>query len=534
MAARREGTRPMGLHDEIMTLADITRFHGRTRPDAPAMFFEGRRTTYAELDAGASRVARALIAAGIKPGERIAHLGKNTDLYYELLWGAAKAGVVMVPVNWRLAPREVAYIVQDAQARLLFVGPEFVDTVQGFVRAEDAADIIGMETPYAGRLYAAWRDAHPAEDPMLPLDQDDGAVQLYTSGTTGNPKGAVLTHRNFIELRKLQAAAGTVWNRWDDSDVSLVAMPCFHIGGTGWAVMGAYHGAFNVIAREFDPRQVLGFITDWRITKMFIVPAAMQIVVRLPGARDVDYSCLRYMMYGASPIPLPLLRECMDVFGCGFVQMYGMTETTGTVVALAPEDHDPAGNERMRGAGKALPGVEIAILGDDGKPLGVREVGEIATRSPANMKGYWNLDEATRATISDDGWLRTGDAGYLDEDGYLYVHDRVKDMIISGAENVYPAEVESVMFGHPDIADVAVVGVPSDRWGEEVKAFVVLRDGRERDPAGIIAWTRERIAGYKTPKSIDFIDALPRNPSGKILRRTLRAPYWAGRERQVN
>ena len=497
MAARREGTRPMGLHDEIMTLADITRFHGRTRPDAPAMFFEGRRTTYAELDAGASRVARALIAAGIKPGERIAHLGKNTDLYYELLWGAAKAGVVMVPVNWRLAPREVAYIVQDAQARLLFVGPEFVDTVQGFVRAEDGADIIGMETPYAGRLYAAWRDAHPAEDPMLALDQDDGAVQLYTSGTTGNPKGAVLTHRNFIELRKLQAAAGTVWNRWDDSDVSLVAMPCFHIGGTGWAVMGAYHGAFNVIAREFDPRQVLGFITDWRITKMFIVPAAMQIVVRLPGARDVDYSCLRYMMYGASPIPLPLLRECMDVFGCGFVQMYGMTETTGTVVALAPEDHDPAGNERMRGAGKALPGVEIAILGDD-------------------------------------GWLRTGDAGYLDEDGYLYVHDRVKDMIISGAENVYPAEVESVMFGHPDIADVAVVGVPSDRWGEEVKAFVVLRDGRERDPAGIIAWTRGRIAGYKTPKSIDFIDALPRNPSGKILRRTLRAPYWAGRERQVN
>jgi long-chain acyl-CoA synthetase len=524
----------MGLHDEIFTLADIPRYHGRTRPGAPATFFEGRHTTYAELDAASSRVARALIAAGLKPGDRIAHLGKNSDLYYELLWGAAKAGVVMVPVNWRLVPREVAYIVGDARARLFFVGPEFIDTVASFVEPGQAGDIIGLETPYAGRLYAAWRDAHSAEDPMLPLDQDDAAVQLYTSGTTGNPKGAVLTHRNFIELRKLQAAADIPWARWDDKDVSLVAMPCFHIGGTGWAVMGAYFGAINVIAREFDPRQVLGFITEWRITKMFLVPAAMQIVVRLPGARDVDYSCLRYMMYGASPIPLPLLRECMDVFGCGFIQMYGMTETTGTVVALAPEDHDPAGNERMKGAGQALPGVEIAILDDAGNHLGPGAVGEIATRSPANMKGYWNLPEATAATIDADGWLRTGDAGYLDEDGYLYVHDRVKDMIISGAENVYPAEVESVMFGHPDIADVAVVGIPSERWGEEVKAFVVLRDGRERDPAGIIAWTRERIAGYKTPKSIDFIDALPRNPSGKILRRTLRAPYWEGRTRQVN
>jgi long-chain acyl-CoA synthetase len=298
--------------------------------------------------------------------------------------------------------------------------------------------------------------------------------------------------------------------------------------------MGLYNGAKGVVAREFDPSRVLDFIERDRISKMFMVPAAMQIVVRQPRAREVDFSCLKFLLYGASPIPLDLLKECMEVFGCGFVQMYGMTETCGTIVALPPEDHDPQGNARMRSAGKPLPGVEIAILGDDGAPLPPLEVGEIATRSAANMTGYWNLPEATANTIDAEGWLRTGDAGYLDEDGYVYIHDRVKDMIITGGENVYPAEVENAIFGHPAVADVAVIGVPDPQWGEAVKAVVVARPGAEATPAEIIAWARERIAGFKTPKSVDFIEALPRNPSGKILRRELREPYWAGVGRRVN
>jgi long-chain acyl-CoA synthetase len=224
----------------------------------------------------------------------------------------------------------------------------------------------------------------------------------------------------------------------------------------------------------------------------------------------------------------------MDVFGCGFVQLYGMTETTGSVTALGPEDHDRAGNRRMNSAGKPLPGVEIAILDVDGRRLAVNQVGEVAIRSPTNMRGYWKLAEATAKTIGEDNWLRTGDAGYLDEDGYLYIHDRVKDMIISGGENIYPAEVEKAIFGHPDVADVAVIGVPSERWGEEVKAIIVPRAGASPNPGSIIAWARERIATYKAPKSVDFIEALPRNASGKILRRELRAPYWRGRERNVN
>jgi long-chain acyl-CoA synthetase len=265
-----------------------------------------------------------------------------------------------------------------------------------------------------------------------------------------------------------------------------------------------------------------------------MVPAAMQIVVRHPRAREVDYSRIKYILYGASPIPLDLLRECMEVFGCGFVQMYGMTETTGTIVALPPEDHDPAGNPRMRSAGKPLPGVEVVILDDAGNRLKPGEVGEIATRSMANMAGYWNLPDATAKTIDAEGWLRTGDAGYMDEDGYVYIHDRVKDMIISGGENIYPAEVENAIFGHPDVADVAVIGVPDAKWGEAVKAIVVKKPGRAPTAENIIAFARERIAAYKAPKSVDFIDALPRNPSGKILRRELRETYWAGKERRVN
>ncbi|MGH8175060.1 MAG: fatty acid--CoA ligase [Steroidobacter sp.] len=519
------------IHSSIRSLADIPRVHARTHPERRALAFEDRVTTYGELDARTNQVAHALIASGLKPGDRIAHLGKNTDFYYELLLGATKAGVVMTPVNWRLTPAEAQYIINDSEARLLFVGPEFIDTVAAYAPPGRTDHIIGVEAPYRGRAYREWRDAQSMRDPLLSIAQDAAAIQLYTSGTTGHPKGAVLVHANFMSM---PASPTLPWSEWDADDVSLAAMPCFHIGGTGWAIMGLNHGALNVVMREFDPTRVLDFIEHWRISKLFLVPAALQVVVRHPRARQVDYSRLKYMMYGASPMPPALLRECMDVFGCGFVQLYGMTETTGSVTALGPEDHDRAGNKRMNSAGKPLPGVEIAILDAEGRRLPPNEVGEIAIRSTTNMQGYWKLPDATAKTIGADNWLRSGDAGYLDEDDYLFIHDRVKDMIISGGENIYPAEVEKAIFGHPEVADVAVIGVPSERWGEEVKAIVVPRSGANPDPDSIIAWARERIAAYKAPKSVDFIEALPRNAGGKILRRELRKAYWEGRERNVN
>ena len=525
----------MAVLEQPAHLADVVRALARSRDRAIALEFEGRRTSFAEFDVLTNRVANGLKALGVRPRERIAYLGKNSDVYFELLLGAMKANVVMTPVNWRLAAPEIAFIVADCKAPVLFVGPECLAQIQSIraqvpqLRMVVAAEGGSMEW----QDYSAWRDAQSSDDPRVEISRQDVAIQLYTSGTTGKPKGAMLSHANLLNLLENGDGAKADWNTWTQDDVSLVAMPVFHIGGSGWGLLGLYHGARGVIAREFDPTRVLDFIEHDKITKIFMVPAAMQFVVRQPRARSVDFSRLKHILYGASPIPAALLKECIDVFGCGFVQLYGMTETTGTIVALPPEDH-VEGLDRMRSAGKALPGVELAILDVDGKQLPAGEVGEIATRSGSNMVGYWNLPEATAKTIGRDGWLRTGDAGYLDKDGYLYVQDRIKDMIISGGENIYPAEVESAVCDHPDVAEAAVIGVPDDTWGEAVKAVVVLKPGKQASASDIISFTRTHIAAFKTPKTVDFIEALPRNASGKILRRHLRDPYWSGRDRQVN
>ena len=518
------------------TLAEIVRLQAKNRGEAIVFEFEGRITSFAELDRNTNRVANALKALGVRAGERIAYLGKNSDVFFELLFGAIKAKVVMAPINWRLAGPEVAFIVEDCKAPVLFVGPEFVAQVRNILPQLTSVRSVITTEGGAGEWqdFAAWRDAQSDADPGIEVTPEDIALQLYTSGTTGKPKGAMLSHANFFNLVNTGTGAEQPeWNKWTADDVSLVAMPLFHIGGSGWGVMGLYQGARGVIARDFDPSKVLDFIEKDGITKLFMVPAAMQFVVRQPRARQMDFSHLKYMLYGASPIPAALLKECIEVFKCGFVQVYGMTETTGAIVALPPEDHIE-GSERMRSAGKAMPGVELAILDADGNQLPPSQVGEIATRSGSNMAGYWNLPEATARTLGKDGWLRTGDAGFLDEDGYLYIHDRIKDMIISGGENIYPAEVESAICDHPDVAEAAVIGIPDEKWGEAVKAVVALKPGKTATATDIINFTRERIAGFKTPKSVDFVLALPRNPSGKILRRQLRDPYWTGKDRQVN
>lgn len=512
--------------EHMATLGDIARHHGRVRANRVALRFEGRETSFAELDRNTNRVANALIAAGVKKGEAVAYLGKNSDHYFELVLGAAKAGAIIVPIGWRLAPPEAGFIAENAGARLLFVGEECRTIAAAIENAPPVIDMIND--------YAAWRDAGSGADPRVAVDPNDTAVLLYTSGTTGKPKGVMLTSSNILRSRQIAADALMEWNTWGPEEVSLVAMPAAHIGGTGWGIVGLLNGVTSVVAREFNPAEILDFIARDGVSKLFMVPAALQFVVRQPRAREIDYSRLKHILYGAAPIPVALLRECIDVFGCGFVQQYGLTETTGTIVYLPPEDHDPNGNARMRAAGIPMPGVEIRVVDEQGKVLAANEIGEIVTRSAANMKGYWRAEEATAKTMDGDGWLRTGDAGYIDEDGYVYIQDRIKDVIITGAENVYPAEVENAIAGHPHVADVAVIGVPDETWGEAVKAIIVPRPNLTPDAASIIAHARERIAHYKAPKSVDFVDVLPRGASGKVLRRELREPYWKGRERRVN
>jgi acyl-CoA synthetase (AMP-forming)/AMP-acid ligase II len=531
--ARRDA--PPIDHAAMATLGSIPAYFAKGQPRAIAMRFEGRDTDYETLERHAHQVANALAAAGCKPGDRVAYVGKNTDLFFELLFGAAKAGVVTAPIVWRLAPPEVAKIVRDTKAAILFVGADHWNTVDALRSELPGVTFMAMERGDDDvQDFAAWRDAVSDEPVTLEIPEDHVALQLYTSGTTGLPKGAMLSHANLLSGRRDAMNYPMAWNEWGPEDVSLVAMPVGHIGGSGWGLVTFFNGARAVILREFIPLMVLDAFERERVSKVFLVPTALQILVMQPRVREIDYSNLRFILYGAAPITVELLRECADVFGCGFCQQYGMTETSGTIVYLPPEDHDPRGTPRMRSAGIPLPGVEIRVVDTNRNVLPSGQTGEIETRSIANMVGYWGKPDATAQTVDSGGWLRTGDAGYLDEDGYLYIQDRYKDMICSGGENVYPAEVENAIAGHPAVQTSAVFGVPDDKWGEAVRAVVVLRPNMEANEADIIAFARTRIGGFKVPKAVEFAPALPLSPTGKVLKRVLREPYWAGRDRQVN
>ncbi len=521
----------MAVQTALRDLCELIRYQAAVRPERVAMTFEGRETTYGQFDRRASRVANGLLASCPTPRTRVALLDKNSDLFYEVLFGAAKARQVLVPVNWRLAPAEIAYIVNDAMAEVLFVGEEYFPVVEQLLpELTTVKQVIALSGRHPEwEQYAAWRDRQGGDDPHLAASADDVALQLYTSGTTGHPKGAQLTHDY---LMTSLADAVREWCGCTSEDVILISMPQFHYAGSVVGLIALYAGGRDVITRQVEPAEILRLIPAERVTVGFFVPAVLLLLLRTPGCQQADFSSLRRIVYGASPIPLDLLREAVATFKCDFAQVYGLTEA-GVVTYLPPEDHDPAGSPRMRSCGKPIGNAEIKIVDPNDVELPCGEVGEIVLRSPQVMKGYWNLLEATARTIR-DGWLYSGDAGYLDEDGYLYVHDRVKDMIISGGENIYPAEVESALFGHPAVADVGVIGVPDERWGEAVKAIVVRKPGIEVTEAELIAFCRERIAHYKAPKSVDFVESLPRNPTGKILKRVLRAPYWEGRDRQVN
>ncbi len=526
---------------QIRSLGDAPRFHGALTPDKPVFLFEGRLTTWAQFDRHTAQVANGLLAQGVRPGSRVAYLGKNSDHFFEIFFGAARMGAVLTPVNWRLAEPEVSYITNDAEARVLFVDAHcaaLARRIEGQIAT--VGKIIAMEEATGDwEGFDAWRDRQSAADQTVEIAPSDVAIQLYTSGTTGRPKGVQLLHRNFYAWGELAAADPRVapemsWNEWSADDVSLVAMPVFHISGSGWGILSVYSGAFTVVLREFDNAAVIGAIRDFKVSKTVLVPTTIQTILDYPGLDPSDFSSITDFLYGASPIPLDVLERAVRAFGCAFIQLYGMTETCGAVTFLPAADH-VLGNPRLRSAGKAIPGAEIRILAAESEgDLPTGTVGEICIRSPSTMLGYWKQDAETSRVIGADGWVRSGDAGYLDADGYLFICDRVKDMIVSGGENVYPAEVENAIYGHPDVAEAAVIGVPDPKWGEAVKAVVVLKAGHAPDAQSILDYARQRIAGYKTPKSVDFVRSLPRNATGKVLKRDLRAPYWAGHDRQVN
>jgi len=495
----------------VRTVAELLRWRARRHPDLVATWFQGRTRTFAELDASSSALAGGLVSElGVRPGDRVAILDKNSDDYLELLFALDKAGAVSVPVNWRLTAGEVGTVVGDAAPVALVVGDEF----------RVAADQVGCRVLGFGELPRNGADPHRDRDVAV-------TWQLYTSGTTGLPKGAMLSNRNLFGLL---STLGLEAPELKEGARGLVAMPLYHIGGCGWGLAVLTAGSTAVVMREVIPQELLQVIVEERVNSGFLVPAVLLFLTQLPEVENADISSLQNIFYGASPISQELLRRSIEVFKCRFTQLYGLTETTGAITSLRHEDHK---GERLLSCGRPMFGAEIRVVDPLDNEVPPGDIGEVVYRGVGIMEGYWGRPEDTASAIR-GGWLHSGDAGSMDADGFLYIRDRIKDMIVSGGENIYPAELESVLADHPAVADVAVIGVPDDRWGETVKAIVIRKPGTELTDQDLIDWSRERLAGFKRPRSVDFVETIPRNPSGKILKRQLREPYWAGHARQVN
>lgn len=525
------------VEPRFASIPELIRQQAREHPEAVAFINPTRSWTYAELDEISNRVAHGLAAQGVSAGDTVAALTKHGAECVILLLAAGKLGAVMSPMNWRLASSELEYVISVNQPKVL-VADKFMDPVLAETAMPGVKLKLVTEDEGGDSAFIVWARQFPATDPGAAPLPTDTAAQLFSSGTTGRPKAVELTHRSMlVQCEGWTEPFGYVPGR----TVHLNVLPTFHVSGLVNALWMLYIHARAVFLPQFEPREWLRAVAEYGITDTFVVPAMLRAMVDLPDVRSFDVSGLRSIGYGGSPIDEALLVRCLEVFGPKFQQIFGMTECSGTVTLLAREDHEPSGARAalLRSVGQPASHISLRIADPiSGAELSEGEVGEVWIRSDQTMKGYLGEPEVTACVFPEGreehgGWFRSGDAGYL-EDGYLYLHDRIKDMIISGGENIYPAEVESVVATHDAISEVAVIGVPDEKWGETVKACVVLRPGASVSEADLIQFVRGRLAHYKCPTSIDFVASLPRNPSGKVLKRILRDPYWQGRTRRIN
>ena len=500
------------------------------KPEEPAVTFQETTYTWAQWHGRILRIAGALAESGIGPGDTVAFLDKNHLSCLEITYAASLLGAANAIPNWRLAGEELDYILGDCGARILFVGNELLPQVVAMRDRLTAVELI-IAVGSENDEFEPWLDEAPPLAARPVVTADSTALILYSSGTTGRPKGVQLTHRNLF------AHSNNVLELLPkhDDDIFLVAMPMFHVGGTCYAIMAIHAGGRCYFTREADgPSIFAGLAAGANIA--FLVPPVIAGVLAAGDQAVAAFRAFKRITYGAAPMPLPLLRGSLAAWpDTEFVQVYGMTEMAGVVTALMPDVHrDESQVERMASAGTAIPGVEMRIVDPvtlEDTPAGT--VGELWWRSEQCTPGYLNKPEATAETITPDGWLRSGDMGRADSEGFVFIEDRLKDMIITGGENVYSPEIERVLVEHPAVAEVAVIGVPDNRWGETVKAVVVLHADTQIAEAELITYTQGRLAKFKCPTSIDIVEILPRNPTGKILKRDLRKPYWDNHESKL-
>lgn len=520
----------MTLNVPKQTLGSITLRNWRLRPDLPAIIFEGRTITHREFAERAFRLANALRRLGVKRGHRVAVLAQNCPEYMEIYAAGELGGWTTVTVNYRLAGPEISYILGDSRPHVLIYEAEFKDKLEPQA-LKPLQQVIVLNGEGQGVHYET---ALAAEEPAPPPDvvePDDVAYLVYTSGTTGRPKGVMLTHRGQMRSAMISAFEALV----QPTDRLALAMPFYHVGAKNQWLSHSLFGCTIILHRAFRPEPFLAAMREHGATVTLLAPTMLKDLLDL-GCDRASVPTLKKVFYSAAPMPETLLRRAIDALGPIFGQIYGMTESGGPGCVLHAHQHHldgpPEVVNRLRSAGQPMTCVEVRTMAPDGSfcPPGVR--GEIVIRSEALMGGYWNNHAATVETLV-DGWLHTGDVGETDEQGFVYVLDRVKDMIISGGENIYTREVEEALLAHPGIAEVAVVGAPDERWGEIVAAFVVTRPGVKLTADDVIAHSRERIAGYKRPRAVTFVDALPKLPNGKIEKFKLRAPLWEGRARAL-
>lgn len=502
-------------------------------PDRDAIVFEGSRWTYAQLNERVTRLAHALSGLAVNKGDRVGMLSVNCNQYMEAYFAAAKLGAIFVPLNFRAKADEMKYMIANAEAKILLVGDRYLEMVES-LRAQlpTIEHYIAIEGEHPGtQSYEVLVACEPADDYFTEIGDEDITILMYTAGTTGRPKGVPLTHTGFVSyiLENVEPASPEIEER------NLLTVPLYHVAGIQAMLAAVYGGRTLVMIRQFEVKEWMATVARKKATRAMLVPTMLKRVIDDPDFAHHDLTSLQVITYGAAPMPFAVITKAIEVMPwVNFINAFGQTETASTIAALGPEDHVIEGNEQERATkltrlassiGRPLSDVEVKIVDEEGNTLPPGSTGELIVKGPRVMTGYWGDQDKSSQVLTPDGWLKTGDMGWMDEEGYLFLAGRGDDMIIRGGENISPEEVEDVLQSHPKVEDAAIIGVPDPEWGQQPRAIVVLRKGEEASPEDIIEFCRARLAGFKRPRSVVFVDSLPRNPMGKVLKKELREQH---------
>ena len=516
-----------------MNTLDFLSISSAICPDRDCVVFEGKRYTFSQVNDRSNRLANSLASLGVKKGDMATILQVNCNQFLEIYYALAKLGAILVPVNFRAKENELTYMFNNCGAVALFMGDRYVKMVNNMrpnlTSMKYYISIDGKEDNM--HYYEDLISSGSPDDVVSDISDDDVTLLMYTAGTTGNPKGVPMTHNSYAVyvLENVDPASPDIEER------NLLTVPLYHVAGFQALLAAVYGGRTVIMMRQFEVNEWMDIVQKEKVNRAMLVPTMLKRVVDLPDFDKYDLSSLRVITYGAAPMPFEVIKKAIEMLpNVRFINAFGQTETSSTITTLGPEDHNISGTPEEKAKklkrlefsiGKPMPDVEMKVIDDEGNEVPIGEIGEFVAKGPRIMKGYFKDDEKTAKAFTKDGWLRTSDRGYRDEDGYYYLAGRGDDMIIRAGENISPEELESVLYSHPKIDEVAVIGIPDPEWGQEPRAVVVTKKGEEATAEEIMDYCRSRLAGFKRPRSIIFLDSLPRNSMGKVLKKELRERF---------